>query len=51
MIKTVTVSTKRGIKTATIFVKPTTNAKIAIEAYLKNKMARIDPNYKIIGVK
>jgi hypothetical protein len=51
MFKTVTVKTKRGIKTVKVFCKPSTNAKIQIDAALKNKMARIDPNFKILGVK
>jgi len=49
MIKTIKVSTKRGIKTVTVIIPAKGNANVIIQDYLKNKFARIDPNFKVIG--
>ena len=50
MLKTIKVSTKRGNKEVTIVLKKgEENNKVIIRDRIKNAMARIDPNFKVIG--
>ena len=52
MIHTATAKTKRGIKVKSFVVKKNETATIALATLrLKTAFARIDPNFKIIGVK
>ena len=52
MIKTLIVDSKRGIKEVSIVLKNNEyNNKVIQRDRAKNAMARIDPKFKIIGVK
>jgi hypothetical protein len=49
MFKTIEVQVKNKVQTVKVFVPANKNEKIIVETYLKNKFARIDPNFKVIG--